>query len=124
MWWSNVKLMFSAENRGCGCVYARTGSCAIALFPLTILLLALLGSMFQFPLYAQSSRGGAETHVGLGYEALKRDQYEEAAAEFRAALALDPNLVLRARFPLAVALFEGHKSQEARKEFEALRAAV
>jgi tetratricopeptide (TPR) repeat protein len=73
---------------------------------------------------AQTSGATAETHVGLGYEALKKDQYEEAANEFRAALALDPSLVLRARFPLGVALFEAHKAAEARKEFALVRAAV
>ena len=78
---------------------------------------------FDPALYAQSSGESAETHVGLGYEALKRDQYEAAAAEFRAALALKPDLVLRARFPLAVALFEAHKPEEARREFEAVRRA-
>ena len=62
-----------------------------------------------------------ETHLGKGYEALKQDRYEEAAQEFRAALATDPTLVLRARFPLAVALFELHKADEARQEFEAVR---
>ena len=39
----------------------------------------------------------------------------------RAALALDPRLVLQARFPLAVALFELHQAQESRREFEAVR---
>ena len=63
----------------------------------------------------------AETHLGKGYDALKQDRYEVAAQEFRAALALDPSLVLRAQFPLAVALFEQHKSTEARREFEAVR---
>ena len=63
----------------------------------------------------------AEAHLGKGYDALKQDRYEVAAAEFRAALALDPSLVLRAQFPLAVALFEQHKSAEARREFEAVR---
>jgi tetratricopeptide (TPR) repeat protein len=62
-----------------------------------------------------------EAHLGKGYEALKQDRYEIAASEFRAALALDPKLVLRARFPLAVALFELHQSEEARHEFEAVR---
>jgi protein O-GlcNAc transferase len=74
--------------------------------------------------YAQSSSESAETHVGLGYEALKQDRYDAAAQEFRTALALDPSLVLRARFPLAVALFEAHKPEEARNEFQAIRAAV
>jgi protein O-GlcNAc transferase len=62
-----------------------------------------------------------EAHLGKGYDALKQDRYEAAAGEFRAALALDPKLVLRARFPLAVALFESHRSEEARREFEAVR---
>ena len=63
----------------------------------------------------------AESHLGKGYDALKQDRYEVAADEFRAALAIDPSLVLRAQFPLAVALFEQHKSVEARKELEAVR---
>ena len=61
-----------------------------------------------------------EAHLGKGYDALKQDQYDLAATEFRAALKLDPKLVLRAQFPLAVALFEMHKSDEARREFEAV----
>ncbi len=63
----------------------------------------------------------AEAHLGKGYDALKQDRYEVAAEEFRAALTIDPSLVLRAQFPLAVALFEQHKSAEARREFEAVR---
>ena len=63
----------------------------------------------------------AEIHVGKGYEALKNDRYEEAAGEFRAALAIDPKLALRARFPLAVTLFEWHKPAEARQELVAVR---
>jgi Flp pilus assembly protein TadD len=59
-----------------------------------------------------------EAHLGKGYDALKQDMYEVAVSEFRAALQLDPRLVLRARFPLAVALFELHKSAEARRELE------
>jgi tetratricopeptide (TPR) repeat protein len=66
----------------------------------------------------------AETHLGKGYDALKQDRYEEAIQEFRAALAADPSLVLRARFPLGVALFESHKSDEARQEFEQVRREV
>lgn len=66
----------------------------------------------------------AETHLGRGYDALKQDQYDLAAAEFRAALQLDPTLTLRARFPLAVALFELHQSDEARKELEIVRGEV
>jgi Flp pilus assembly protein TadD len=63
----------------------------------------------------------AETHLGKGYDALKQDRYPVAVEEFRAALAIDPTLVLRAQFPLAVALFEQHKSVEARRELEAVR---
>jgi tetratricopeptide (TPR) repeat protein len=63
----------------------------------------------------------AESHLGKGYDALKQDRYEIASEEFRAALALDPSLVLRAQFPLAVALFEQHKPAEARRELEAVR---
>jgi tetratricopeptide (TPR) repeat protein len=63
-------------------------------------------------------------HLGKGYDSLKQDRYEEAAEEFRAALAADPTLTLRARFPLAVALFESHKPEEARHEFELVRKEV
>ena len=66
----------------------------------------------------------AEAHLGKGYDALKLDRYDVAVSEFRAALDLDPKLVLRARFPLAVALFEQHKSDEARREFEIVRREV
>jgi len=61
---------------------------------------------------------GPEIHLGRGYDALKNDRYDTAVAEFRAALKIDPKLTLRARFPLAVALFELHKTGEARREFE------
>jgi Flp pilus assembly protein TadD len=71
-----------------------------------------------------SAADSAETHLGRGYGALKDDRYDLAVTEFRAALALDPKLVLRARFPLAVALFEQHKNDEARREFEAVRTEV
>ena len=60
-------------------------------------------------------------HLGRGYEALKQAHYDTAVTEFRAALQLDPTLVSRARFPLAVALFEMRNSTEARREFEAVR---
>ena len=72
----------------------------------------------------QATDGTLEAHLGKGYDALKQDRYEVAASEFRAALDLDPTLVLRARFPLAVALFESHQSDEARREFEAVRREV
>jgi Flp pilus assembly protein TadD len=68
-----------------------------------------------------SSGDSLDVHLGNGYEALKQEQYEMAEKEFRAALALDRALVMRARFPLAVALFEQHKSVESRREFERVR---
>ena len=70
---------------------------------------------------ASSDQDKAEAHLGKGYDAMQQDRYEVAAGEFRAALQLDPKLVLRARFPLAVALFEMKKPEEARREFEAVR---
>jgi len=63
----------------------------------------------------------SESHLGKGYDALRQEQYDVAAAEFRAALQVDPTLVMRARFPLAVAFFELKQSAEARREFEAVR---
>ncbi len=63
----------------------------------------------------------AEEHVGKGYEALRQERYEAAVDEFSAALRLDPKLTLRARFPMAVALFELHKSNDARRELETVR---
>ena len=62
-----------------------------------------------------------DAHLGRAYDALRDDRYEVAAAEFRDALKLDPKLTLRARFPLAVALFEMKKPEESRREFEAVR---
>ncbi len=69
-------------------------------------------------------RDTPEAHLGKGYDALKQDQYDLAVNEFRAALELDPTLTLRARFPLAVALFELHKSDEARRELDVVRQEV
>ncbi len=71
-----------------------------------------------------ASADSPDAHLGRAYDALKDDRYEVAAAEFRAALKLDPKLTLRARFPLAVALFEMKKPDEARQEFEAVRREV
>lgn len=68
-----------------------------------------------------ASRETPEMHLGAGYEDLRSSRYKAAVREFRAALALDPKLVLQARFPLAVSLFELHQADEARREFEAVR---
>lgn len=72
------------------------------------------------PPISPANAGAAQAHLGKGYDALKQDQYSIAATEFKAALDLDPALAERARFPLAVALFEMH-SADARREFETLR---
>jgi Flp pilus assembly protein TadD len=66
----------------------------------------------------------ADAHLGKGYDALKLERYEEAVREFRAALRIDPKLVMRAQFPLGVALFEMKQTAEARREFEAVRRAA
>jgi tetratricopeptide (TPR) repeat protein len=73
---------------------------------------------------APSAADTPDSHLGKGYDALKQDRYEVAVGEFRAALQIDPSLVLKARFPLAVALFELHKSDEARRELETIRQEV
>ncbi len=62
-----------------------------------------------------------EVHLARGHEALKNQRLQEAEREFRAALALDPHLTVRARFPLAVVLFELQDRDEARKQFETIR---
>lgn len=67
------------------------------------------------------AKDALEAHLGKGYEAIRQERYEVAVSEFSAALELDPKLVQRARFPLAVAFFELHKPVEARHEFEAVR---
>ena len=64
---------------------------------------------------------GVEVHLGKGYEAMRSERFEEAATEFRAALELDPTLVMRARFPLGVALFEQRKYPEAQVEIQQVR---
>jgi Flp pilus assembly protein TadD len=84
--------------------------------------LALL-SLAPPPATAQT-QDTTEAHLGKGYDALRQDRYDAAVTEFRAALRLDSSLVMRARFPLAVALFELKQSDDARREFEAVRREV
>ena len=69
----------------------------------------------------QVAEDSLDSHLGKGYEALKEEKYETAEKEFRAALALGPTLALRARFPLAVALFQQNKFPDARREFQTVR---
>jgi len=70
---------------------------------------------------SQDATQGANTHLGKGYEAMRNERYDEAVQEFRAALAIDSTLVMRARFPLAVALFEQRNYPASRVEFEKVR---
>jgi len=81
----------------------------------------LLLALLFLQSHAQSTPQGVEVHLGKGYEALRSQRYADAANEFRAALELDPTLVMRARFPLAVALFEQRNYPDARAEFEKVR---
>jgi tetratricopeptide (TPR) repeat protein len=95
---------------------------------LTLVLIALL--LFPMSVSKAASQSSPppvstpEAHLGKGYDALRQDQYDLAVTEFRAALEADPKLTLRARFPLAVALFELHKGDEARHELELVRGEV
>ena len=96
-----------------------------------LLLMLLLGSLSfgqaapQKQPWGKTSLGEQlELHLGKGYEALKQEKYGDAAEEFQAALEIDPSLVMRARFPLAVALFEEHKNATARRELETVRKAA
>src|SRR4051794_13272568 len=94
-------------------------------FRTLVLLAGILCSSVACPQASPAqSPGTAESPLGKGYDALRQGRYQIAEEGFRAALALDASLVLRAQFPLAVALFEQHKSAEARREFEAVRKAT
>jgi len=88
-----------------------------------LLLLATAFAILMLPPRALP-QDTAEAHLGKGYDALRQDRYDTAVIEFRAALRLDPTLVMRARFPLAVALFELKQTDESRREFEAVRREV
>jgi len=96
----------------------------VVVFPLALLLVASGQTKAYGQTSAPLSHESAESHLSRGYEALKQDRYEVAVTEFRAALELDPKLVLRARFPLAVALFEMHQADQARREFQMVRQEV
>ena len=69
---------------------------------------------------AVQDQSTAQAHVGKGYEFEKDERFAGAAAEFEAALALDPKLV-RARYQLGVCYFSLGRHDEARREFERLR---
>lgn len=102
----------------------RLASTAMLLFRICpwklVLTLLLFAACCPCWLVAGQSNDSLQTHLGNGYEALKQEQYDTAEKEFRAALAIDSTLAMRARFPLAVALFEQHKYPDSRREFQAV----
>jgi tetratricopeptide (TPR) repeat protein len=92
---------------------------------LALVSLAVIGAASQETAPAEPGTAvSPEAHLSQGYEALKLDRYDVAVKEFQAALTADPGLSLRARFPLAVALFELHQSDEARRQLELVRREV
>ncbi len=104
-------------------IFKRTGLQLLAAYAL--LSLGISEAMSQeSPTTEVAETVTPEAHLSMGYDALKVDQYDVAVREFRAALTADPALSLRARFPLAVALFELHQSDEARRELELVRREV
>ena len=69
---------------------------------------------------AQSNSSATATaQIGKGYELVQDDRFAEAAVEFRAALALDPDAV-NARYQLAICLFALGDHEASRKELERL----
>lgn len=96
--------------------------CFLAIFPGNFLNCQANGQTPESP--RSSAEDLLDLHLGKGYEALKQEQYDVAEKEFRAALAIDPTLAMRAQFPLAIALFEQHKFPESRHELESVRKAA
>ncbi len=97
-------------------------------FPAFLLLLALVCVSPLLPQVAnagqqdaQDAGQGAEQHLGKAYEAMRNERYDDAVREFRAALAFDATLALRARFPLAIALFENHDYPASRAQLLQVR---
>jgi tetratricopeptide (TPR) repeat protein len=80
----------------------------------------ILASGFVPLSFGQAAKDDAEAHVGKGYELVQEDRFEQAAAEFNHALAVDPGLV-RARYQLAVCLFALGRREESAAQFERLR---
>src|SRR6266480_3121682 len=68
------------------------------------LIYLLLGGTVLLAQNKQPPSAVATAHIGKGYELEQKDQYAEAAREFRAALAIDPG-ASNARYQLAVCLF-------------------
>ena len=88
------------------------------LSPVFALFVVLTGQQAHAP---RQDPTAVEAHVGKGYEFEKDQRFSNAAAEFEAALALDPRLS-RARYQLAVCYFALGRHDDARREFVRLRA--
>ena len=82
--------------------------------------LLILAFAFVQIFSGQAAKDDAEAHVGKGYELIQEDRFEQAAAEFNLALAINPGLV-RARYQLAVCLFALGRREESETQFERLR---
>jgi tetratricopeptide (TPR) repeat protein len=87
------------------------------------LICLLLGAAVLIAQNKQPASTAATAHIGKGYELEQKDQYAEAAREFRAALAIDPG-ASSARYQLGVCLFALGEREESRKEFESLQKAT
>jgi len=105
------------------------------MMPKTLLRCALLAALLATPAGILGQAGGPpltpknpsavdtpEVHLARAQAAFENQRLAEAEREYRAALALDPKLTVRARFPLAVVLFGMQKRVEARQEFEKIHA--
>lgn len=95
--------------------------------PASFVSLLLASTWLAFPPPAKPQETNASSpintvaaYLGKGYELVKDERYREAATEFQAALALDPNHV-RARYQLAVCWFALFRFPEARSEFNRVR---
>jgi tetratricopeptide (TPR) repeat protein len=97
------------------------GGIMLTLFTAASLALAGPGAGQELGSRAPSSDDTPEVHLSRGHQDLKNNRLQQAEREFLAALALDPHLTVRARFPLAVILFSLQEREEARKQFEMVR---
>src|SRR5215469_7328502 len=69
----------------------------------------------------QETAQDTDAHLGKAYEAMRNERYDDAVREFRAALAVDATLAMRARLPLGIALFETHDYAASRAELLQVR---
>lgn len=100
------------KTPACGCLAAAL-----------LFLVPVIGTGGQSkPAVAKDLENTPEVHLARAHDDFNQHRLREAEREFRAALALNPKLTAQARFPLAVVLFELQDRDEARKQFEEVRA--